>query len=220
MRSTIFSTSFLLLACLISSARTALSPHRENRSFFVSTVSGLEAILEKEIKLLPGVREVVRGKTGVSFSGDSSTGLAAILWLRYDSLTYVQPTIPYFSSHRFLNTRSALRVLEVIGYSDSGVETKDNLYDFTYSLNWGQYLEPQSTFKCDTIFGEIGPEFNHNHFTSLTMKNALVDWFRTKSGVRPSVDTNDPDVSLLLYLHRGSATIYRAWSGEGSIYTI
>ena len=190
-----------LFACLISSARTVVrtapsTQFHDNRSFFVSTVSGLEAILEKEIKQLPGVRDIVRGKTGVSFSGDSSTGLAAVLWLR-----------------------SALRVLEVIGYSDNGVETKDNLYDFSYSLNWGQYLEPQSTFKCDTIFGEIGPEFNHNHFTSLTMKNALVDWFRTKSGVRPSVDTNDPDVSLLLYLHRGSATIYRAWSGEGTIYT-
>ena len=188
------------LACLISSAKTSgrttkASPQlqTDTRSFFVSTVSGLETILEKEIKQLPGVSEIVRGKTGVSFSGDSTTGLAAVLWLR-----------------------SALRVLEVIAYSDSGVETKDNLYDFSYSLNWEKYLEPQSTFKCDTIFGEIGPEFNHNHFTSLTLKNALVDWFRTKSGVRPSVDTNDPDVSLLLYLHRGSATIYRAWSGEGT----
>lgn len=45
-----------------------------------------------------------------------------------------------------------------------------------------------------------------------------MDQFRSRFNKRPSIDTEDPDLPLLLYLHRGRALLYRAWSGEGSMH--
>jgi 23S rRNA G2445 N2-methylase RlmL len=61
-------------------------------------------------------------------------------------------------------------------------------------------------------------DLSHSHFSSLTVKNAIVDQFRESSGVRPSVDLDIPDLPLLLYLHRGSGTLYKIWSGEASMH--
>jgi 23S rRNA G2445 N2-methylase RlmL len=165
------------------------------RQFFATTVPGLEQVLEKELRAL-GATGVEKGKAGVSFEGDTAVGCEALLWLR-----------------------SALRLMEVVGYGD-GVRSKEDLFAFCSSVDWGALLHsPSNTFKCECILGQdTSEDFNHSHYTSLTLKNAVVDWFRDHGLERPSVSVDDPDLSLLLYLHRGTATLYRVWSGDASLH--
>ena len=52
-------------------------------------------------------------------------------------------------------------------------------------------------------------ELSHSHFCALTVKNGIVDYMRDRTnGERPSVDVQDADVPLLLYLHRDEARLY------------
>lgn len=165
------------------------------RNFHATTVRGFENTLMKEIRLLPGVRDVVAGKRGVNFSGSTATGLAALLWLR-----------------------SSLKVMEIVATSQS-ITTSDDIYDLTKSVSWTDMISSDQTIKCDVVFGGSVPTgITHTHFTALTMKNAIIDQFRERVGSRPSVNINDPDLTLLCYLHKKTATLYRVWSGDQSMH--
>ncbi|CAN0460400.1 unnamed protein product, partial [Hapterophycus canaliculatus] len=48
-------------------------------------------------------------------------------------------------------------------------------------------------------------------------QNAVVDQLRD-NGQRPSVDTENPDLPLVVYLDRGRALLYRSLSGTRSMH--
>ena len=72
--------------------------------------------------------------------------------------------------------------------------------------------------KCECITGQTSSELSHTHFNALTIKNAVVDQLREQYEERPSVNIENPDLPLLLYIHRGKAQIYRIWSGHFSMH--
>ena len=173
----------------------AANNNRETGNFFATTVSGLEAVTAEELKTLCGAKRVSKGKCGVYFSGDAEVALKAIM-----------------------HCRTALRIMEKVTEAEN-LQNKDDLYALIASVDWIDKLPAGGTLKCDTTLGrEIPAELSHNHFCSLTVKNAVVDQFRNKLGSRPNVDLEEPDLPLLLYLHRGAATLYRVWSGEASMH--
>lgn len=180
------------------SVSTAECTFTLKRHFFATTTGGLENVLANEVRSLPGASSVVIGKGSVSFCGTMKTGFEALLWLR-----------------------TALKVMERIDSSD-GINSKERLYDWVQQCTaWEDVIQPSQTLKCDTILGQDLPaELTHSHFSALTVKNAIVDRFRMRSthGERPSVDLDDPDLPLLLYLHRNTGTLYRVWSGEQSMH--
>lgn len=51
-----------------------------------------------------------------------------------------------------------------------------------------------------------------------SIQNAVVDQFRDKDQQRPSVDTERPDLPLVVYLDRGRALLYRSLSGTQSMH--
>ena len=166
------------------------------RKFFATTVTGLESVLEHELSGTCGAKNTMIGKNGVHFEGDDTTALKAVMYCR-----------------------TSLRIMENLLQSDSKISSKDDLYSLVSSIDWQNYLLPDSTLKCDAIIGRaVAADLSHTHFSSLTVKNAIVDQFRDKTGFRPSVDLDDPYLPLLLYLHRGQATLYRVWSGELSMH--
>ena len=163
--------------------------------FFATTVTGLEKVLANELRAI-GAKKVDVARNGVYFDGDTKLVLSSVM-----------------------NLRTALRVMEVVTEA-SQVVSKDDLYSMVSSVDWTEYLSsPLATLKCDTTLGrDVGRDLTHTHFCSLTVKNAIVDQFRDSVGTRPSVDLEDPELPLLLYLHRGSATLYRIWSGDSSLH--
>lgn len=108
------------------------------------------------------------------------TGFSSILWLR-----------------------TSLKVCEVIKES-TGINTKDDLWRMCSDVNWSSFLSNSQTLKCDTVVGQSSTDLSHTHFSSLTVKNAVVDQFRERNGKRPNVDIGNPDLPLFLYIHRSN----------------
>ena len=177
----------------VNSRRSVSEPRAKEMQFYATTVSGLEHILASEIKRLSFAKNIRVEKGGVFFSGDKQTALEGLLWLR-----------------------TSLRLMQLV--TEGRAETKDDLYALCSTVDWTAMMDHSSTIKCDTTVGATTAELSHTHFTSLTVKNAIVDQFRTKTGARPSVDIKDPDLSVLLYLHKGWATLYKVWSGDSSMH--
>jgi len=164
-------------------------------SFFATTTPGLEIVLEHELRSTCGAQNTMI-KNGVHFEGDETVALKAIMYCR-----------------------TSLKVMEKITESSEKISTKDDLYSLIAGVDWEQYMYQDSTLKCDTVLGQgLSNDLSHSHFNSLTVKNAIVDQWRNKVGSRPNVDLDNPFISLLLYLHRGKATLYRVWSGELSMH--
>lgn len=173
----------------------SLENHGNRRIFFASTVAGLEDILFKELLSIDGVLSLKRKKCGVEFIGDDKVGFESLMWLR-----------------------TPLKLMELIKTQNAVIERND-LYDMCQSIDWSKYLSFSSTFKCDTVLGQsVGKDLSHSHYTSLTVKNSIVDQFRNNVGSRPNVDIDNPDVSLHLYLHKDTAKLYRSWSGSQSMH--
>ena len=163
--------------------------------FFATTVPGLEAILYDEIKLLQGAENIHLKSSGVEFSGTVKTGLEALMWLR-----------------------TPLKLMENL-VDNVSVNSKEDLYDVCRRINWIDTIPSDGTIKCDCVMGlNNPPSLTHTHFNSLTIKNAIVDQFRDETGSRPSVHLDDPDLSLLMYLHKSKASLYRVWSGDESMH--
>ena len=177
-----------------STAHYPLAAEFANRCFMATTIAGGESILASEIGSLVDAHSITESKAQVFFQGTSRTGFEAIMKLR-----------------------TSLKVLEKI-IDGHEIESKDDLYSFVSSFEWDSIISSESTIKCDATVGQVSKELSHTHFSALTVKNAIVDYFRDKYNKRPSVDLEEPDLPLLLYAHRGRTILYRIWSGDSSMH--
>ncbi len=111
-----------------------------------------------------------------------------------------------------LELRTALRVLLPI--AEGSVQHEQDLYDFVYAQPWREYLGSDRTLVVDAI--TFHAKLDHSHFLALKTKDAIVDRLRDKTGDRPDVDTETPDVRINLHLDAlGQATLSLDSSGEG-----
>ena len=69
----------------------------------------------------------------------------------------------------------------------------------------GAHLGVDDTLAVD--FVAVNVELTHTQFGAPEVKDAIVDQFRERTGVRPSVDQSRPDVRVNVYVHarRGDA---------------
>jgi putative N6-adenine-specific DNA methylase len=76
-------------------------------------------------------------------------------------------------------------------------------------------MTPDSTF---AIFATVSnSSIKHSHYASLVLKDAIADYFRAKTGERPSIDKENPDVWLNLHIEHNKASISLDCSG-GSLH--
>lgn len=68
------------------------------------------------------------------------------------------------------------------------------------------------TFAIDAVV--FSDEFRHSKFVSYKVKDAIVDYFREKTGKRPSVRINNPDVLLNIHIAQTTCTLSLDSSGE------
>src|SRR5262245_52297219 len=140
----------------------------EPLSFFATCPKSLETLLLEELKMLGanGARET---RAGVAFAGTLQTGYRACLW-----------------------SRLASRILLTL--KDFTVNNTDELYAGVQTLSWEQHLSPASTLAVDC--SATGSAITHSHYGALKVKDAIVDQMRARHGVRPSVDTEKPDLRV------------------------
>lgn len=93
--------------------------------------------------------------------------------------------------------------------------SQNDLYDATRSVDWGQFLDERDTF---AVFSNVRRSVIENSaFGSLKVKDAIVDQFRDRSGQRPSIDKDAPQVGLNLHLDEDRGTLSLDTSG-GSLH--
>jgi 23S rRNA (guanine2445-N2)-methyltransferase / 23S rRNA (guanine2069-N7)-methyltransferase len=154
--------------------------------FFATAPLGIEGLLGQEFRDL-GIPDVKEGRAGVAFGGGLNAAYAACLW-----------------------SRLANRILMPIAQFPAA--TGEELYDGIRSVDWSLHMEPESTLAVD--FAASRSAITHTLFGAQKVKDAIVDHFRSESGVRPSVDLARPDLRVNLYLDRDQATLSIDLSGD------
>lgn len=152
----------------------------------VKTFAGLEGVLVEELKEL--------GLTHVEAANRAVYGEA-----NKETLYKIN-----------LRSRVALRVL--IPMARFKARNEDELYKEVKRLDWTKYLRPEHTLAIDAVTG--GPLFRHSHYAGLKVKDAIVDQFRERSGKRPSVDTDTPDLRINLHIKYDKCTLSLDSSGD------
>jgi putative N6-adenine-specific DNA methylase len=157
----------------------------ENFKMIAKTFFGFEEILAKELQLL-GAQEVEIGTRAVGFKGDKG-----------------------FMYKANLSLRTALKILKPIYHFRAFNE--QSLYKGIQGIDWSKYLEANQTFVIDsTIHSD---HFKHSQFVSQKAKDAIVDQFRDKTGQRPSVDKDFPDLRINIHIDRDQCSVSLDTSG-------
>ena len=150
------------------------------------TFQGLEEVLAQELTEL-GAGNIEIGRRMVSFTGDKAMMYRANFCLH-----------------------TALRILKPIKHFTA--TTPDEVYNVIKDIAWEDYLDPTSTFAVDAVvYSEV---FRHSKFVAYKVKDAVADYFREKTGNRPSVRINNPDIQLHIHIAEDQCTLALDSSGE------
>jgi putative N6-adenine-specific DNA methylase len=147
--------------------------------FVAKTLYGLEKVLEKELIAL-GANDVTAGNRAVYFDGD--------LRLLYKANYCL---------------RTALSILMPV--REFRIRSKDDLYKNALKIEWDQFMDTGDTFSVMPVVNS--PLFGHTGYPGLILKDAVADFFRNKTGRRPSVNSNDPALMINLHVSNELATI-------------
>jgi putative N6-adenine-specific DNA methylase len=151
------------------------------------TFAGLEQVLAEEIKNLGGT-QITPLRRAVSFVGD--------LKLLYRAN---------------LELRTALRVLMPI--HSFRFRSQDEFYEAIKAWEWEANLSLDRTFAIDAVVHSS--IFTHSKFAALKAKDAIADRFRDRfRNRRPSVNTNQPDLLINVYISDHEAHVSLDSSGR------
>ena len=110
-----------------------------------------------------------------------------------------------------LESRTASRVLLSIGRVP--LDDADTMYRALRDMPWEDHLSATGTLAVDVV-GEGPPWIRHTQFAAMRAKDAVVDRFRDRTGERPSVDLEAPDLRISLRLARTHADVALDLGGE------
>ncbi len=150
-----------------------------------TTLMGLETELSKEIEELGG-QKIEKLKRAVRFYGD-------------DALMYAAN----------ISLRTAMRVL--IPIDEFPANNENDLYYKVKSFPWENIFGLHQTFAIEAVTS--GEYFKHSKFTALRSKDAIADRFREKTGRRPSVDSEHPDISINIHISVNQVSVSLDSSG-------
>lgn len=152
----------------------------------VKTLQGLEEVLAKELQAL-GAQEISQGLRMVSFMGDKEMMYKANFCLR-----------------------TALRVLKPI--KTFTARDADEVYDAVGQIEWSDYLDLKTSFAVDSVV--YSEDFKHSKFVAYKVKDAIVDYFRERTGQRPNISVANPDLKLNIHISGNECTLSLDSSGE------
>jgi putative N6-adenine-specific DNA methylase len=150
------------------------------------TMKGLEHLLAAEIEAIGGIN-IRKGIRAVYFEGDKEILYRANFQLR-----------------------TALRILKPL--YEFRAKDENELYKGAYSIDWSSLLSNDKTFAIDGVLNS--QYFNHSRYVALRVKDAIADQFRAKTGRRPNVNPDDPDIRINLHISGDKCTLLLDSSGE------
>lgn len=153
--------------------------------YHAKTLKGLEPLLAEELKEL-GAEKVVPVNRGVTFYG------------RRAMMYKVN-----------LASRLALRVLvPVLEFEINNVE---GLYRQVKRFEWEEFMNNKMDFAIDSVVHSRF--FNNSFFAAQKVKDGIVDRFRERTSIRPSVNRENPDLLINLHISNRRVSISLDSSG-------
>lgn len=157
-----------------------------NFKMVAKTLFGFEPLLAKELRNL-GAIDVKEGVRSVSFYGDKG-----------------------FMYKANLSLRTAIKVLKPI--HSFKIFSEEDLYREINKMTWEEYLDNNQTLAVDaTVHSE---KFTHSQYIALKTKDAIVDRFRDRTGQRPSVDLDYPNLRINIHIEKEFCTVSLDSSGQ------
>ncbi len=147
--------------------------------FFASCGKGLEYLLADELIAL-GCTRATATMAGANAEGELVDAQRAVLW-----------------------SRLASRVLWPIAEFDCADEHA--LYAGAASIDWMLHVDPSHSIAIDAHVS--GDAITHARYAAQRVKDAVVDTLRAKTGARPDVDVEAPDVRINLVVRKGRAIL-------------
>ncbi|PIW21238.1 MAG: RNA methyltransferase [Candidatus Aquicultor secundus] len=159
---------------------------KDRHRFFATAAKGVEPVLAGELRAL-GMRDVVEETGGVRFFGELEAAYRANLWLR-----------------------TANRVLMTL--REFNCPSEQALYDGVRKIDWRRHLTSKMTLAVDA--NVRSSTMKHSKYAALKTKDAIVDQLREKTGSRPSVDPENPDLRINVHIDRNHCTLSLDTSDE------
>jgi putative N6-adenine-specific DNA methylase len=157
-----------------------------NFKMVAKTLFGLEELLAQELRQL-GASAIEIGTRNVSFEGDTG-----------------------FMYKANLCCRTAIKILKPIHAFN--IFTEEDLYKQIYDMPWENYMDVKGTLAVGaTVYSDV---FTHSQYIALKTKDAIVDRFRDREGVRPNVDLDHPTLRINIHIDRNICTVSLDSSGE------
>ncbi|MEI7341161.1 bifunctional 23S rRNA (guanine(2069)-N(7))-methyltransferase RlmK/23S rRNA (guanine(2445)-N(2))-methyltransferase RlmL [Pectobacterium brasiliense] len=156
-------------------------------ALFASTARGLEELLKSELESL-GAQSCAVVQGGVHFEGDNRLLYQSLLWSR-------------------LASRILLPLNEFKVHSDL------DLYLGVQAIDWSTIFSIDKTFAVH--FTGTNEDIRNSQYGALKVKDAIVDSFTRKTGQRPDVAKQQPDIRINVFLQRDMASVSLDLSGEG-----
>ncbi len=144
----------------------------EKFDIIATTLYGLENVLAEELNAI-GATDISVLNRAVKFRGDNSLLYKSNLWLR-----------------------TAIKILKPIHAFRANDEKQ--LYSNIKRFGWENYLSIKKSFAVDSVVNSN--IFTHSQYVALKTKDAIVDRFRDSTELRPSVDTENPDVRINIHI--------------------
>lgn len=155
-------------------------------TLFATAPRGVADLLAAELARLDA-HDISERRGGVAFTGSLGTAYRACLW-----------------------SRVASRVLLLVGQGPA--QDADALYETVRGIDWSQHLAPTATLAVDFLGRNAA--LAHSQFGARRVKDAIVDQCRARTGVRPDVDLERPDLRINVHLEGDTARIALDLSGD------
>ncbi|CPR20756.1 23S rRNA (guanine-N-2-)-methyltransferase rlmL [Brenneria goodwinii] len=156
-------------------------------ALFASTARGLEELLKNELEAL-GAQACAVVQGGVHFQGDNRLLYQSLLWSR-------------------LASRILLPLNEFKVHSDL------DLYLGVQAIDWSTIFSVDKTFAVH--FTGTNEDIRNSQYGALKVKDAIVDSFSRKTGQRPDVAKQQPDIRINVFLQRDTVSVALDLSGDG-----
>jgi len=164
----------------------ALKTFEKGVDLTAKTFAGLENVLADELKAL-GATSVGPGKRVVLFRGDKQ--------------------LIYKANYL---CRTALRILKPVGVFT--VRNEKELYEKVKRIDWPALFDGKK--KIIVSASVFHSSLTHSHYVALKTKDAIVDLFREKTGKRPFVDKDNPQIYIDVHISKDKCTVSLDSSGE------
>ncbi|AIZ64138.1 THUMP domain-containing protein [Hymenobacter sp. DG25B] len=165
-----------------------MADNRRSAPFFMTATTqfGLEEVLADELRAL-GAKIEKMGQRAVEFTGTTQQMYEAVLWCR-----------------------TAMRILKP--FADFYAPDEKSLYREVGRIDWSKYIGADQTFAITAVVNKSNLE--HSLYVAQLTKDAIVDQFRNRTGVRPNVDVRNADIRLHLHMLENEVVLSLDASGE------